>query len=99
MAATPHFSDAPTPRTPPDNQPPQYEPDDLLTRDEAAAVIGRSVPRLAQLRQAGEIAFVKNPITREIRFPYRDLVEYVARRDKGILHRDGRRKIIKMDSK
>lgn len=93
MAATP------TPRTPPDNQPdpPTYQPDDLLTRDQAAAVIGRSVPRLAQLRQTGEIPHVKNPHTQQIRFRYKDLIEYVTRRDQGFLHHDGRRKIINMD--
>lgn len=93
------MADTPIPRTPPDNttDQPQYKPDDLLTREQAAEVIGRSVPRLAQLRQAGEIPYVKNPSTREIRFPYKDLAEYVRVRDRGILHKDGRRKIIPMD--
>jgi len=51
-----------------------YRPESLLTRQQAAAYLGVSVSRLAQLRREGRINHVKWPDTRAVRYRF-DAVE------------------------
>jgi hypothetical protein len=52
----------------------RYQPTDRLTRQQAADHVGISVSRLAQLRRAGKIDYYsKNPVTRAVRYLFRDV--------------------------
>lgn len=61
---------------------PAYKAEDLLTRKEAAAVVGISLSRLAQLRRAGEIAYAaRNHHTGAVRYRYADCVTLRDKRE------------------
>lgn len=78
------MSDTPTPRTAPDNQPPEYGPEDLLDSRQAAQVINRSITRITQLRASGDIPYVRNLGTNDYRYRYQDLINYVNYRDAAL---------------
>lgn len=60
----------------------QYKPEDRLTRKQAAAVVGISLSRLAQLRRAGEITQEKNEHTKAVRYRAADCFALRAKREK-----------------
>lgn len=52
----------------------RYQPTDRLTRQQAADYLGISVSRLAQHRRAGKIDYdTVNPVTRAVRYSFRDI--------------------------
>jgi hypothetical protein len=56
------------------HDPPEYGPEDRLTRKEAAAYLGISLSLLARHRRNQEIGFERNEVTRDIRFPFSEVL-------------------------
>lgn len=53
----------------------------LLTKEEAARLLGLSVARVRQLRSSGELHALVNPVTKRVRFCQSEVLDYKHRRE------------------